>query len=80
MKKNYQTLSSLTFILLFICSVTTTNAQSFTNGDLAGTVGTSNNPTGWTNVLLTDAICTATHSFGVTPDIADEDYYKSWLE
>ncbi len=75
MKTIYQTLSSLTFILLFISSVTTANAQSFTNGDLAGTVGTSNNPTGWTNVLLTDAICTATHSFGVTPDIADDEYY-----
>ncbi len=75
MKNFYQTLSSLTFILLFISSVTTANAQSFTNGDLTGSVGTSNNPAGWTNVPLGDAVCTATHSFGVTPDIADSNYY-----
>jgi len=76
MKNYYQALSSFCFILLLISSVTTANAQSFTNGifDKASYAAATSSqlPDNWQNVPNTDANCQATSAGYATVDLANQ--------
>lgn len=56
---------------MVLCSAIISSAQTFTNGEMAGSVGFVSNPTSWLSVPFTDPICYANTAAEATVDILD---------